>query len=129
MKRWLRRLAFTLLGFTVAVCLYVAVACAMVFWPANAKPSAKAPAEAPAVERAFTRSSERWLALEAYTRWLGRHSKEARSRDVLAEADAVFNLLVNWGGSDTLFWGRYAKKSNTVADLRRLGKTIRATFP
>ena len=50
MKRWLRRLAFTLLGFTVAVGLYVAVACVMVFWPANAKPSAKASAEAAAVE-------------------------------------------------------------------------------
>lgn len=45
-KRWLRRLAFTLLGFVLAVGLYVAVAFALVFWPANAKP----PTEAPAVE-------------------------------------------------------------------------------
>jgi uncharacterized protein (TIGR02117 family) len=45
-KRWLRRIAFTLLGFVVAVGLYVATACALVFWPANAT----APADAPAIE-------------------------------------------------------------------------------
>jgi hypothetical protein len=85
--------------------------------------------ERPAIERAFTRTSERWLALEALTRWLSRHSTEARARSVLDESDAVFNLLVNWGGSDKLFWGAYAKKSATVAELRRLGKSIRAARP
>jgi len=49
MKRWLRRLAFILLGFVAAVGLYVAVACALVLWPANAKPPADA-ATAPEVE-------------------------------------------------------------------------------
>ncbi|KIQ33947.1 hypothetical protein RT97_08955 [Variovorax paradoxus] len=43
-KRWLRRIAFTLLGFVLAVALYVAVACALVLWPANTKPTAEAPA-------------------------------------------------------------------------------------
>ncbi|WP_233101708.1 TIGR02117 family protein [Variovorax sp. IB41] len=47
-KRWLLRLAFTLLGFVLAVGLYVLVACALVLWPAHAKP--KLPAEAPALE-------------------------------------------------------------------------------
>ena len=45
-KRWLRRIAFTLLGFVLAVGLYGVVAFALVLWPAHAKP----PAEAPAVE-------------------------------------------------------------------------------
>lgn len=44
MKRWLRRMALTLLGLVLAVGLYVAVACALVLWPANAKPAAEAPA-------------------------------------------------------------------------------------
>jgi len=47
-KRWLRRIAFTLLGLVLAAGLYVAVACALVFWPANAKPPITVPAE-PAV--------------------------------------------------------------------------------
>lgn len=38
-RRWLRRIAFTLLGLLLAIALYVAVACALVFVPANAKPS------------------------------------------------------------------------------------------
>ena len=37
MKRWLRRVAFTLLGIMALASLYVAVACALMFWPANAK--------------------------------------------------------------------------------------------
>ncbi|OEZ31307.1 TIGR02117 family protein [Variovorax boronicumulans] len=40
-RRWLLRIAFTLLGLLLAITLYVAVACALVFWPANAKPPAE----------------------------------------------------------------------------------------
>ena len=45
MKRWLRRVAFTLLGFVALVGLYVATACALMFWPANAKQQGKAAPE------------------------------------------------------------------------------------
>ncbi|MFL9667449.1 TIGR02117 family protein [Variovorax sp. AB1(2024)] len=46
LKRWLRNTAFTLLGLASLVGLYVAVACALVFWPANgAKPAGDAPAD------------------------------------------------------------------------------------
>lgn len=45
-RRWLLRIAFTLLGLLLGIVLYVAVACALVFLPANAKP----PAEPAAVE-------------------------------------------------------------------------------
>ncbi|MDQ0571845.1 uncharacterized protein (TIGR02117 family) [Variovorax paradoxus] len=38
--RWLRRAAFTLLGFVALVGLYVGTACVLMFWPANAGPSA-----------------------------------------------------------------------------------------
>ena len=40
-RRWLRRIALTLLGFLLAITLYVAVACVLVFLPANAKPPAE----------------------------------------------------------------------------------------
>ncbi len=89
-------------------------------------PSAK---EAEAVERALERSSERWLALETYTRWLGKHTSEPGARGVLSEADGVYNLLVNWAGGDYYFWGRYAKKTAEVAELRKLGKAIRSAHP
>ena len=45
-RRWLRRIAFTLLGFTLAAGLYVGAACALMLWPANAG----APAQPPAVQ-------------------------------------------------------------------------------
>lgn len=38
-RRWLRRIAFTLLGLLLAIALYVGVACALVLLPANAQPS------------------------------------------------------------------------------------------
>jgi uncharacterized protein (TIGR02117 family) len=38
-KRWLKRIALTLLGFVALVGLYVATAFALVLWPANAKPA------------------------------------------------------------------------------------------
>ncbi|WP_418130893.1 TIGR02117 family protein [Variovorax sp. 375MFSha3.1] len=44
-RRWLRRIAFTLLGFIALVGLYVATACALVFWPANPGPPESARAE------------------------------------------------------------------------------------
>jgi hypothetical protein len=89
---------------------------------------AKSP-ERQQIENALTRSSERWLALEAYARWLGKHANEAKARGVLAEADAVYNLLVNWAGGDYYFWGKHAAKLASASELRRLGKSIRATRP
>ena len=44
-KRWLLRIAFTLLGLVALVGLYVATAFVLVWWPANAKPPINAPAE------------------------------------------------------------------------------------
>jgi hypothetical protein len=82
-----------------------------------------------AIERALGRSTERWLALEAYARWLDTHSNHPDARAVLHEADAVYNLLVNWGGDGTFFWGVYAKQTETAATLRRVGAEIRARAP
>ena len=45
LKRWLRRIAFTLLGFVALTGLYLIVACALVFWPANARPAGDAPGD------------------------------------------------------------------------------------
>jgi hypothetical protein len=71
------------------------------------------------------RSTERWLALESYTRWLLAHPHAPDARDVLDEADRVFNRLINFGGADTFFWGRTAKGTSTIADLLRVGAEIR----
>jgi len=81
--------------------------------------------EAAAIRRSFERSSERWLALEAYVRWLDKHASDRSARDVLAEADGVYNLLVNWAGGDTFLWGRVAQSSPVVAKLRAVGRRIR----
>lgn len=90
------------------------------------------PAKSPERDRiaaALQRTSERWLAVEAFARWLGKHSTEKKARGVLDEADAVYNLLVNWAGGDYYFWGKYAKKTRTAGDLRRLGKSVRSSRP
>lgn len=89
---------------------------------------AKSP-ERPQIENALTRSSERWLAMEAYTRWLAKHSTEPKARGVLAEADAVYNLLVNWAGGEYYYWGKHAAKSPSAVELRRVGKSIRGARP
>jgi hypothetical protein len=86
-------------------------------------------ADGAAIERALGRSTERWLALEAYARWLDAHANHPDARAVLHEADAVYNLLTNWGGDDTFFWGVYAKQTETAATLRRVGAELRAHAP
>jgi len=78
------------------------------------------------IAAALLRSHEGWLALEAYTRWLAKHERDPRAKDVLGEADARYNRLINWGGSDGFFFGRWQKSSKTVAELRRVGKAIRS---
>lgn len=42
-QRWLKRIAFTLLGLVLLMGLYLAVACALMFWPAHARPSTETP--------------------------------------------------------------------------------------
>jgi uncharacterized protein (TIGR02117 family) len=46
-KRWLLRIAFTLLGLVALVGLYVAAAFVLVWWPANAKPPINTPINTP----------------------------------------------------------------------------------
>lgn len=77
------------------------------------------------IAAALLRSHERWLALEAYTRWLAKHERDVRAKGVLDEADRAYVRLTNWGGSDGFFFGRYPKSSKTVAELRRIGRNIR----
>jgi hypothetical protein len=71
------------------------------------------------------RTTERWLALENYVRWLAQNRQAPAARAVLDEADRAYNGLVNYGGSDSYFWARWAPITTTVADLRRLGAAIR----
>ncbi|MFM9921858.1 TIGR02117 family protein [Variovorax sp. H27-G14] len=57
LKRLLLRIAFALLGLLALVGLYVATASALVFWPANAKPSAEVAAGVPAEVQAWVLSN------------------------------------------------------------------------
>ncbi len=72
------------------------------------------------------RSSERWLALQAYTQWLVIHSSAANAADVLEEADRAYNWLINVGGGSDFFFGRSLPSSSTSKELRRVGAAIRA---
>lgn len=82
--------------------------------------------EAKQIQGALVRSTERWLALEAYTRWLVAHPNDPDARDVLGEADGVYSRLTNFGGGEWFFWSKYQKQSPTIARLRKVGKAIRA---
>jgi hypothetical protein len=77
------------------------------------------------IDAAVERWSERWLALEAYTRWLGSHTGARDARAVLGEADDVYNRMINWAGATYLF-ATIAPSSSTMKELRRLGAVIRA---
>lgn len=83
------------------------------------------PAEAAAITRSLERSTERWLALEAYTRWLEANPRHRDARAVLAEADTVYARLTNWAGGEYYFWGKHAPKTRLVARLRTVGRTVR----
>ncbi len=78
------------------------------------------------IEIALARSTPRWLALEAYTRWLEQNPRHAQARDVLVEADDTYNRLTNWAGGNYLFWGLYAPHSTLAARLRKAGRAVRA---
>ena len=78
------------------------------------------------VAAAIERWTERWVALEGYTRWLGSHTGARGARAVLDEADDVYNRAINWAGGTYLFFGRAAPSSSTVKELRRVGAAIRA---
>jgi len=73
----------------------------------------------------LARTTERWLAIEGYTRWLVAHPRAPQARDVLAETDQLYGVLTNWGGSDYFYWGRQAKKTSVVGELLRVGAEIR----
>jgi hypothetical protein len=77
------------------------------------------------IREMLMRTTERWLALESYTRWLVAHPRAPSARDVLNEADRTYSKLTNFGGADTFFWGRVAKSTSVVADLLRVGAEIR----
>jgi hypothetical protein len=81
------------------------------------------------VEAMLMRTTERWLALEAYVRWLVANPHAAGARGVLDEADGAYNWLVNYGGADGYFWGHRAPKTSTVAQLRSVGALIRKRPP
>lgn len=86
---------------------------------------AQAAPERAQIRDMLARTTERWLAIESYTRWLVAHPRAPQVRDVLAETDQLYGLLTNWGGSDAFYWGRQAKKTSTVGELLRVGAEIR----
>ncbi len=85
-------------------------------------------AEREAIARYLTRSSADWLALGLFTAWLQANAQHADAPAVLKEADAAYNRLVNRGGWDQYFWGKWGNQHPTVANLRRVGKVVRSTI-
>lgn len=91
--------------------------------------SARDQNEKRAIEQALTRSTERWLALDAYTRWLEDNPQHPEARAALAEADRTFSRLEYFGGGKDFFWSDFTGPSPLVARLRAVGKTVRRTAP
>jgi len=84
--------------------------------------------ERQAIARYLIRASADWQALRLFIDWLQAHPHHADAPAVLKEADAAYNRLINRGGGDHYFWGRWAKHHPEVDALRRVGKAIRATI-
>jgi hypothetical protein len=84
-------------------------------------------ADGRAMEGAMTRGDERWLALGELVTWLEKNRGRPDARDVLAEADALYNRLLNYGGGDRYFWGRFLPTSDLRARLRKVGAEIRSS--
>jgi hypothetical protein len=77
------------------------------------------------IDAAMTRGSARWIALELFTAWLEQHPNHPNARSVLAEADAQFVVLTNFGGGNYFYWGTIAQTSPVIKRLRRIGKLVR----
>lgn len=99
----------------------------------NAHPDFPALAEWPATEAWLKRSFATWYALGAYAHWLdmlpaGRPKGAAytEAMTVLAEADATYNVLVNYGSSAYYAWGSVLPTSEPARDIRRVGETLRS---
>jgi hypothetical protein len=82
------------------------------------------------------RSFATWRALQAYAAWLatldvdrlrGRRLREARA--VLDEADAAYNLLLNYGSWDGYAWGAIVRTSDEAHTIRTVGAALRARLP
>lgn len=83
------------------------------------------PTESRELELAMARRTERYQALVAYVAWLEQHPKDPEAQAALSEADATYNRLVNYAGSDTLFWGTTLPSSDLAKRLRAVGKIVR----
>lgn len=98
----------------------------------NSHPDFPALAEWPATEAWLKRSFATWYALGAYATWLemlpGRPKDAAytQAMTVLAEADATYNVLLNYGSGEYYAWASVLPTSEPARDIRRVGKVLRA---
>lgn len=99
----------------------------------NAHPDFPALAEWPATEAWLKRSFATWYALGAYARWLDmlpagrpRGAAYTEAMTVLAEADATYNVLLNYGSGAYYAWGSVLPTSAPAKDIRRVGRVLRA---
>jgi hypothetical protein len=70
------------------------------------------------------RANERWLAVEAYTRWLAHNESAPGARAALDEADRAYNRVINRSGGGGLFF-EIGPRSTVAAELRRVGARVR----
>jgi hypothetical protein len=99
----------------------------------NSHPDFPELSEWPATEAWLKRSFATWYALGAYARWLdmlpaGRQSGATytEAMKVLAEADATYNVLLNYGSGEYYAWGSILPTSQPAQDIRRVGRVLKA---
>lgn len=99
----------------------------------NSHPDFPELSEWPATESWLKRSFATWYALGAYARWLdmlpaGRPSGATytEAMKVLAEADATYNVLLNYGSGEYYAWASVLPTSQPAQDIRRVGRALKA---
>ncbi len=103
--------------------------------------------ESDAIKRDLTGTSEIWLSLQAYVKWLALAKPSPEMREVVKEADSCYNKLINASAAENHFWKIYldGKKIHfingtrtwetlhpvnpVVVKLREAGKRAEINYP
>ena len=81
--------------------------------------------EEEAITQHFFRTTEMWLALQAYAAWLSTAKPSKEMTAAVKEADLCYNWLVNWDSGNSGFWREYLIDHPVVTQIREAGKRAR----
>lgn len=81
--------------------------------------------EKSAIECHLLNSTELWLALQTYIKYLSKASPSPQACEVLKEADLCYNKLINYDSNNSQFWSNYFKDNQFIAQLRSDGVRLR----